>query len=139
MGRRFYKSQFYKPVVWLLAVAFLISGATWRQCSAAHAVPAQPGVHAAHDHGGSVGAAGHDHAAQTKSHHHAAAGDAEQQAPDDHACQKCCAMCGVASVMPAAPLVIIAPVVSAAFFPEIGGGIIDRAPLPDPGIPKRLS
>jgi hypothetical protein len=48
-------------------------------------------------------------------------------------------MCGVASVMPVAPLASIVQTASAVSFAAGDRDIFDRVILLDPGIPKRIS
>jgi hypothetical protein len=118
--------------VWLVALAFVASGAAWRHCLAAQQpIPAAVQVHGEHDHGS------HDHG----SHHHAVADqtadDNGQPASNNHDCGKCCSICTISGAMPALPAMTVFEAHTVAFTLQCdacAGG----ANSVDPGIPKRI-
>jgi hypothetical protein len=133
----------YRSFVWLLAAAFAASGATWRQGTAAHFAPAvavsadASAHHERHGHAGGHGAHHGDHA--TAGHGDNTAAASESLPSADHACQKCCSMCNVASVVPDDISADVTPVVSSIVFLIATNNLTERIPLLDPGIPKRLT
>jgi len=140
----------HRSFVWLLAISFIASGATWRQCAAAPAIPAMSQQAAQKDvqenlqehlHGhGAHAVLDHQMTADHTAHHAGSAEPAQSpRSPDDHACKKCCGMCSVASVMPAVPFATAIPVTRAIFFTEGSHTFSSSAPQLDPGIPIRLS
>jgi len=130
--------------VCLLALAFLLSGATWRNCIDASVAQAAPVVAAPdhqHDHYGpkhgfmSTAEATHDHGGHVTT---AAKSDQGQLPANDHACLKCCSMCTVTGLTPGistTPAVISTSVIS---FRLGQRNLVGHAVALDPGIPKPI-
>jgi hypothetical protein len=144
----------HRSFVWTIVAALIVSGATWRACTAGHLPPASfvsaPPSHAqpSHEHH-SHAAAHHEHHGDDSDRRHGgghhgagprgqAADNPGQAALDDHACLKCCSMCTVASIVAgdASPAVLFT--ISAVLFSIEQGHRSDRTVLIDPGIPKRI-
>lgn len=120
------------------AVAFVISGAAWRHCLAAPPAPVAVASSHGHDVSHHAQHGGHD------AHHgeHAAINDAtidaDLPAADDHACGKCCSICTITSVSPAAMDTIAVPAVSLVLYGCKADPCRDTTITVDPGIPKRI-
>ena len=69
---------------------------------------------------------------------HAASGTTQQQSNDDGLCNKCCAACMVASLIPAVPPTVWVPLVARDTFVTQVDILIARAVPTEPGIPKGL-
>ena len=69
---------------------------------------------------------------------HAASGTTQQQSNDDGLCNKCCAVCMVASLIPAVPTTVWVPLVARDRFVTQADILIAHAVPTEPGIPKRL-
>jgi hypothetical protein len=128
--------------VWTIAAALIGSGATWRACVAEHLPAAVPvSAHQSHEHQSHDAAHHERHGGghhSVDSHQQNTADEVGRIASDDHACLKCCAMCTVASVMPADPNPVVIFTVSAVLFSTEQDHRSDRVILIDPGIPKRI-
>lgn len=134
------RGLFHRYFVCLLAVSFILSGLTWRQCAAEHIAPASNHVAVAHNHAAHA-QSGHEH--QAAAHGMTRDGHADKQPaspfPNDHACQKCCSMCSAAALT---PVVLIASAIAVplpAFFAAGSGNLAGRVLQLDPGIPIHLS
>jgi hypothetical protein len=140
----------HRFIVGTIVAALIVSGATWRACIAEHLPAASPvSAQQSHEHDPPA-AAHHEHHGDDSDGHHGgghhgtaphqqhAADDGVQIALDDHACLKCCSMCTVASVMPAAPNPVVEFTISAVLFSIEQSHRSDRIVLIDPGIPKRI-
>jgi hypothetical protein len=66
------------------------------------------------------------------------AGTTQQQSNDDGLCNKCCAACMVASLIPAVPPTVWVPLVARDTFVTQADILIARIVPTEPGIPKRL-
>lgn len=134
-GRRF--------LIGLLAVLFAASSVAAQQCAAAHhttapaaAAPAITADHAHHDHAAHDGAQAH-HADSAAVHQHASGGTAPLA--DDHACNKCCGVCTLATAMPSDARSAVIFAVSPASFSDTADPLVGTTVQVDPGIPKRTS
>jgi len=131
----------YRLLIVALACAFATSGAAWQRCSAATtanaALPAasEQEAHSAH-HGASSAHTDHQHTGHHHADHRTPADDNPAGGFDDHACQKFCGLCTLASIAPVASIagapLTVSHVLSALAADRINGW---AGPL-DPGIPK---
>jgi hypothetical protein len=140
------RSPIRHVLVWLVALAFVASGAAWRHCMAAQQ-PIPVAVQGTHDHSAHSSGA-HDHASHDHgSPHHA---DADQNAADNqaadqaghpagnHDCGKCCSICTISGAMPPA-LAETAFEVSAVVFASERDTFAGNSIPVDPGVPKLIA
>jgi hypothetical protein len=127
----------------MLAFALVMSGASWSQCIAAHLASLGPttaspstaaqsvtGEHAHHHHQGALPQAANAKAGPSGS---------GVNFPDDHACQKCCAMCGVTTVLGNSPAMEVTLAEHSILFAPRRDPAAGRVLWLDPEIPKHLS
>jgi hypothetical protein len=135
----------HRSLVCALLLTLALSSTAWQQCNAAALAPMAPASATDHRHADMH----HDRGATASDAHHrhhgaAAHGlrpivDAVPQPLDEGACQKCCGVCTVASLMPMAPQIAVAISVSTILLSFNCSTYTDRVVLLDPGIPKHLA